>query len=578
MILNSILVHSLREYSINRTFTVDINTLNRIHLITEYLFLAHMDNPAILFGHIQSPVSENRDVTCTYHVSSGYSPHRLDKIILCPTDFTSDLQLLNTWEFVTCHNSGNTDYPYEGTAVFSCEKYGYLVLDHANTPGYQLRYINREGLSVAASAEFAIVLESVESATMGMSYVFLSDELNSPVAELVMGTAGEGDRETAFEEPTSKLEPESPSLNLSNPGFSLFPLNQRDDVTSRADRAAEQVEFLSETLQELSENKNALESRYQQRQLECEELQQQLADLEMKQEENEVLSETLQELRENKNELESRYQQRQLECEELQQQLADLEMKQEENEVLYETLQELSENKNELESRYQRRQLECEELQQQVSELERKQEEDEFLYEGLNKLSGVLCPDGMWVRVEDQIEELVQAATKLASEFDPAVVEALKTENDRLKEEYQSLDAVVKMYTNQLILTNQEQAMTSEKMTQLSKENDLLKSHDSPPMTTKAPRRNSDNHPSYPPRTRPKHVTCIGGPVTESIIMTEPARGNSSRSFAALDFLKNASIHPDTVLCPICDVKFDKKKTNVERTKHVNECIKKIPK
>ena len=492
-----------------------------------------MDNPAILFGHIQSPVSENRDVTCTYHVSSGYSPHRLDKIILCPTDFTSDLQLLNTWEFVTCHNSGNTDYPYEGTAVFSCEKYGYLVLDHANTPGYQLRYINREGLSVAASAEFAIVLESVESATMGMSYVFLSDELNSPVAELVMGTAGEGDRETAFEEPTSKLEPESPSLNLSNPGFSLFPLNQRDDVTSRADRAAEQVEFLYETLQEL---------------------------------------------RENKNELESRYQRRQLECEELQQQVSELERKQEEDEFVYETLQELSENKNELESRYQQRQLECEELQQQVSELERKQEEDEFVYEGLNKLSGVLCPDGMWDRVEDQIEELVQAATKLASEFDPAVVEALKTENDRLKEEYQSLDAVVKMYTNQLILTNQEQAMTSEKMTQLSKENDFLKSHDSPPMTTKAPRRNSDNHPSYPPRTRPKHVTCIGGPVTESIIMTEPARGNSSRSFAALDFLKNASIHPDTVLCPICDVKFDKKKTNVERTKHVNECIKKIPK
>ena len=457
-----------------------------------------MDNPVIQFEQIQSPISENKDVVCRYRVSSRYTPHRLDKVILCPIDYTSDLQLLNTWEFVTCRNSESKEYPFEGIAVFSCEKYGYLVLDHANAPGYQLRYIDREGASIGASNEFTIVLEAVESTTMGISYVFLSDELNSPEAELgqtdtTLGVTEERERElTPVEEPISKpeleLEPESSSLNLSNPGLSLFPLNQINDLSDRADRAAEQAEFLSETLQELRENKHELERRYRQRQ------------------------------------------------------------------------------------------LECEAFQHQVTALEIKQKKSEVMCEALNKLSGVLCPEGAWDRVEDQIEDLVQAATKISEEFQPGVIEALKTENDRLKEEYQSLDAVVKMYTNQLILTNQEQAMTSEKMTQLSKENDFLKTYDDPPMTTKAPRRNSDNRPSYPPRARPKHVTCTGGPSTESIIMTEPARGTSSPSFATIDFLRNASIHPNTVLCPICGLRFDKKKTTVERTKHVDECIKKTSK
>ena len=525
-----------------------------------------MDNPVIRFERIQSEISKNKEVACTYHVSSGYSPHRLDKIVLCPSNFNSDPQLLNTWEFVTCHNCDNKEYPFEGRAVFSCEKYGYLVLDHSNAPGYQLRYIDREGGTVGASNEFSIVLEAVESATMGMSYVFLTDELNE--TDTNSGTEQREREPTPDKEPTSKLEPESSSLNLSDPGLSLFPLNQGDDVIAR-NRAAEQADFLSETLQELRENKEQLERRYQQRQLECEKLKERVAALETKRDE---LSVTLQELRDNKDDLELSYQQSQLECGMLQKQVTALEV----NIVAVSvTLQELKENNCELELNYQQSQLECAMLQDQVGALEVKQEKAELVSEGLSKLSGVLCPEGVWDQVEDQIEDLVQAATKMVEEFQPGVLEALKTENDRLKEEYQSLDAVVKMYTNQLILTNQEQAKTSDQMSKLSKENDFLKSYDSPPMTTKAPRRNSDNHPTYPPRQRPKHVTCIGGPSTESIIMTEPARGTSSPSFATIDFLKNASIHPDTVTCPICGIKFEKKKTSVERTRHVNECIKK---
>ena len=156
----------------------------------------------------------------------------------------------------------------------------------------------------------------------------------------------------------------------------------------------------------------------------------------------------------------------------------------------------------------------------------------------------------------------------MAIEFQPTVIDTLKTENDKLKEEYRSLDAVVKMYTKQLILNNQQWAVTSEKMSQLSKENEFLKSNDS-----LAPRRHSDKLPSYPPRSNPKHVTCIGGLSTESIKLTEPASRTSSSSFTTIDFLKNASIHPVTVLCPICGVKFGME-TNVERIKHVNECIK----
>ena len=277
-----------------------------------------------------------------------------------------------------------------------------------------------------------------------------------------------------MKERSFRLEPESSSLNLSNPGLSLFPLKQRGHLASSADQA----EFSSETLQEQNENKYELESRYRQEQLECEMLQQQVAALEIKQGKTEIVS------------------------------------------------------------------------------------------EGLDKLSGVLCPEGVWDRVEDQIKDLVQAATKLAVEFQPDVMYTLKTENDKLKEECRRLDAVVKMYTEQLTLYNQQWAVTSGKMSQLSKENEFLKSYDS-----LVPRRHSYEPPSYPPRSNPKHVMCIDRPSTESIKLTEPASRTSSSSFTTIDFLKNASIHPVTVLCPICGVKFGRE-TNVVRTKHVNECIK----
>ncbi|KAI6646328.1 hypothetical protein LOD99_9280 [Oopsacas minuta] len=527
-----------------------------------------MDNQTqiIQFQDLPSEIGNNKDIACTFRIPDGYIPHRLDKIVLCPTNYSSNLQELNTWDFVTCLATDNPEFPLEGTVVFPCEKYGYLVLDHSCPHGYHLRYLNREGVPIGTSDTFSIKLESMESATMGMSYVFLSSDFPSelePEPEVTpkpkprlhseqllslelralqskLELSKECELELKTEEPELTLAPESKleltlepeiipevitkptpvvsqnssclsefdSLNLTDPGVSLFPLNLKQNQNDKDSRTLEQLEFLTQTIQELRNNIKDLEHRYEDRRMECEELTPRVDTLE-------------------------------------------------------------------------RKQQFCEDVHKQGFLL---------LSRGLAKLTGILSPDSRVEQVpEEMAEELFSRREDLeivqeqidklvrSAEDQKAINCTLKMENDSLKEEYQSLSAVVKDYEGQLILTNQEQAKNSERMTKLSKENNLLKSFETPPPSTQSPRRNSVVHPSYPPKSRPKHV-AIPGPHTESIIITEPARGKSTPTFASVDFLKNCSIHPGVVECPICLTVFDNKKDTVDRTKHVNECVKKSEK
>ena len=504
---------------------------------------------AVVFGDIPIDIANNQKISCSYSIANGYNPHRLDKIHLCPLDYTSDLQELNTWDFATYQLTGNQLYPYSGTVEFPCEKYGFLVMDHANATGYVVRYVNKDGVTLGESNAFRIHLEETESATMGISYVFLNEELKlsssdllseltpepklelvpetlqepacilepEPEPELIAEAEPEPIRELELEpEPIPRIPPRksnsAASLNLSDPGQSLFPLNMRQNQLEREARGREQVQFLIESQQELRKSSHDLEFRYEAKQLECDELHELATSLELK-------------------------------------------------------------------SQF------CERVHKEGFDI---------LSVGLSRLESVLCPDqrieqdapelatGLFTNEKDleaiqrQIDMLVLAATRIVEANKRSECEELREENERLKEEYQSLSAVVKDYEGQLILTNQEQAKNLEKMTQLSEENTFLKSYETPPKSEPSGKQD-DTHPFYPAKPRPKHVTSITPPTEKTQSIIHQGKGGA-HSFTTVNFLKNCSIYPGHAECPICGERFDGRKDNVERTKHANNCIQKLEK
>ena len=514
-----------------------------------------MENPKSLsdivsFQDIPTEITNNEKISCFFSIATGYTPHRLDKIHLCPLDYTSDLQELNTWDFVNCQLTENQLYPYIGTVEFPCEKYGFLVMDNANATGYVLRYVNMDGICLGDSNTFQIQLEETESATMGISYVFLNEELKlssndlaleltlEPEPKLELNSEPVSKPETSQEtiyipelkveltnEPTvssdfasqypeySQAQEESTNLIQSDPDINLFPLNAKQNEFEREARGREQIQFLIESQQELMKGSQELELRYEIRQLECDDLTELVQSLELK--------------------------------------------------VQF-----------------------CERIHKAGFDI---------LSSGLSRLEGVLCPDqriehaagelaqSLYAHNEDleavqgQIDRLVRTANSIVEANRLSGVEELREENERLKAEYQSLNAVVKDYESQLILTNQEQAKNSEKLTQLSEENVFLKSYetmDTPPKSDRS-RKANETHVTYPPQARPKHLTS---PTEKTQSIIHPGRGKSASTFTTVNFLKSCSIQPDPVECPICLLAFDEHMNTIDRTKHVNNCISKVEK
>ena len=532
----------------------------------------------VAFQDIPNEITNNQKITCFYSVASGYLPHRLDKIHLCPLDYTLDLQELNTWDFVNCQLTENQLYPYTGIVVFPCEKYGFLVMDHVDTSGYVLRYVNRDGVVLGESNSFSIILEETQSSSMGFSYVFLNNELKLSSDELELEPTSQPEpKPEPRQEPKVELEPE-PKLELN--------LELESEPVSKSEVLQEPIklqEFTNEPIssstdftRQIPENSHCISSK------ELNSFSLNLSDPDV----------SMFPLNAEQNEIERETRGR------------------ERIQFLIESQHELREGNQELELRYETKQLECEDLIELVQSLEMKvkfceefhREGFDVLCRGISLLERILCPDKRIEHtdadlsdslfshkeglggVQGQVDKIARAANRLVEENKNLGDQDLRKENQRLKEEYQSLSAVVKDYESQLILTNEEQAKNSEKMTQLSDENTFLKSYeqmDAPPKSERT-RGNCDHpaHPTYPAKCRPKHVVPRNPPTekTQSIIITEPSKGNSSSTFTSVNFLKSCSMHPNPVECPICGVVFEEKKTSIERTKHVTNCIHKTEK
>ena len=553
------------------------------------------------FQELPKEICNNQDIRCYFTITGEYTPHRLDKIHLCPVNYTSEFQEFNTWEFVSCRKTDNEMYPYEGEVIFSCEKYGFLVLENANATGYTLRYVNKDGNILGESNFFSIILEELESATLGISYVFLPNELGivssdglrpeseqvptqEPTQELTQELIAQELTQELTLEPTQELEPIPELESQPEPFESNAPTpKSRESYTSNRKSRETYVPF-QESFEAIARRQESFEpdpstpepfepdtvipESFEPDTLIPESFE---TDAPIPKSEPTV---SLFPLNLKKNE-------------------ANRHIRTEEQvEFLEGTVKDLREQQKDLEERFDTKELECEQLTQSISELEEQLDVCEKVHKkgfgviahGLGQLNHVLFPDtrveydstalanSILVGTEDtgdlckQMQSLVEAMTMMRAEK-----ESLAVENDKLKAECQNLHAVASDYKNQLILTNQEQAQISDKMTQLEKDQDILKTFEEKP--TKPPGK-FDRKIDYPPKARPRHLQFNNGhETTQSIVMTEPARGDSSRTFTSVKFLQSCSIHDTVVFCPFCDKNFEKTDSGMQRTRHVNKCM-----